>query len=143
MSDITLNTNLASEYYVLSMLYRLGINSYLTLGNKKSVDIIVDKKGKILTIDVKGLKGKSNFPINKDFLIAENHFFVFVSFLDQINNPSCIPEVYVVPSADLNKKWKETGNKSLVTKFANRYGVELKNLRKVRRNFRDKWSHIN
>ena len=28
------NTNLASEYYVLSMLYRLGVDAYLTLEHK-------------------------------------------------------------------------------------------------------------
>ena len=35
------NTNLASEFYVLSMLYRPGLDANLTLGNKKSVDIAV------------------------------------------------------------------------------------------------------
>ena len=35
------NTNLASEFYVLSMLHRFGCNASLTLGNKKSVDIVV------------------------------------------------------------------------------------------------------
>ncbi len=35
------NTNLASEFYVLSMLHRLGADASLTLGNKKAVDIIV------------------------------------------------------------------------------------------------------
>jgi len=29
------------------MLYRLGINAHLTLGNKKSVDIVVEKEDKI------------------------------------------------------------------------------------------------
>lgn len=51
------NTNLAAEFYVLSILYRLGINAHLTLGNKKSVDIVVEKEDKVITIDVKGLKG--------------------------------------------------------------------------------------
>lgn len=35
------NTNLASEFYILSMLHRLGADAMLTLGNKKSVDITV------------------------------------------------------------------------------------------------------
>ena len=35
------NTNLASEFYVLSMVHRLGVDASLTLGNKKAVDIIV------------------------------------------------------------------------------------------------------
>ncbi len=35
MSNKGHNTNLAAEFYILSMLYRLGINTHLTLGNKK------------------------------------------------------------------------------------------------------------
>ena len=33
--------------------------------------------------------------------VKEKHYYVFVSFLDKINDPSVLPEVYVVPSADL------------------------------------------
>jgi hypothetical protein len=36
----TYNTNLAAEFYVLSLLHRLGADAALTLGNKKAVDII-------------------------------------------------------------------------------------------------------
>ncbi len=43
------NTNLAAEFYVLSMLHRLGADANLTLGNKKSVDIaIVKDAGNVL-----------------------------------------------------------------------------------------------
>jgi hypothetical protein len=35
------NTNLASEFHVLSMLHRRGAEASLTVGNKKSVDIAV------------------------------------------------------------------------------------------------------
>lgn len=64
MSQKTQNTNLASEYYVLSMLYRLGVNAYMTQGNKKSVDILIKKGKKIITIDVKGLQGTTCFPVD-------------------------------------------------------------------------------
>ena len=50
------NTNLASEFYVLSMLHRVGLNATLTLGNRKSVDIVVTLRiGTAITIDVKGV----------------------------------------------------------------------------------------
>lgn len=39
MSEVKQNTNLASEYFILSCVYRVGANAYLTLKNKKSVDI--------------------------------------------------------------------------------------------------------
>ncbi len=71
------NTNLASEYYVLSTLYRLGFDAYITLGNKKSIDIILnlnDKKQ--ITIDVKGLQGTTLFPLDNidEALSKPNHF---------------------------------------------------------------------
>jgi hypothetical protein len=34
----TYNTNLAAEFYVLSILHRLGFDATMTLGNKKAVD---------------------------------------------------------------------------------------------------------
>ena len=38
------NTNMASEFYVLSMLHRIGVDAALTLGNKKAVDIFADNR---------------------------------------------------------------------------------------------------
>jgi hypothetical protein len=54
------DTNLASEFYVLSILYRLGLDANVTLGNKKSVDIsVVLGPGRAVTIDVKAVAGNS------------------------------------------------------------------------------------
>lgn len=36
-------TGMASEYYVLSLLNRVGAEAYLTLGNTKKSDILVKK----------------------------------------------------------------------------------------------------
>ena len=59
------NTNLASEYYVLAALYRQGFNAFITLGNKKGIDIIINQNDeKQITIDVKGLQGKTLFPLD-------------------------------------------------------------------------------
>ena len=35
------NTNLSSEYYVLSMLYRQGFDAYITLGNKNGIALFL------------------------------------------------------------------------------------------------------
>jgi hypothetical protein len=60
------NTNLASEFYVLSMLYRLGFDANLTLGNKKSVDIaVVLGPGRAITVDVKAVAGKMDWLMGK------------------------------------------------------------------------------
>jgi hypothetical protein len=93
------DTNLAAEFYVLSVLHRLGISATLTLGNKKSVDIVITHgAGKATTVDVKGLAGITNWPIDNIREGEDNHFIVFVSFLDKIGDPAVVPEVYVVPS---------------------------------------------
>jgi hypothetical protein len=44
MSEPPYNTNLAAEFYVLSVLHRLGTAATVTLGSKKSVDIAVVKE---------------------------------------------------------------------------------------------------
>jgi hypothetical protein len=93
------DTNLAAEFYVLSVLHRLGISATLTLGNKKSVDIVITHDaGQATTVDVKGLAGTTNWPIDNIKEGRDNHFIVFVTFLGRISDPSVLPEVYIVPS---------------------------------------------
>ena len=95
------STNLASEFYVLSVLHRLGANVALTLANKKAVDIIVAcGAGHSVTIDVKGSAGTTGWFVD-NATVQPNHFVVFVTYLNKISNPSVVPEVYVVPSNDL------------------------------------------
>ncbi len=117
MSTVKYNTNLASEYYVLSMLYRKGVNAYLTLGNKKSVDIVVEKNnGEILTIDVKGLAGKTCWPMDNFKKEQKNHFIVLVSFLNQISNHKIIPECWILPSLEARKLFyiNPKGNRQVI-----------------------------
>jgi hypothetical protein len=93
------NTNLAAEFYVLSMLHRLGADANLTLGNKKSVDIAVIRgEGDSVTIDVKGLEGKTGWPIDNIGPGNAKHFIAFVCFQGKIADPSIAPLVWVVPS---------------------------------------------
>lgn len=95
------NVNLAAEFYVLSTLHRLGAEATLTLGNKKSVDIVVVRTaGNVATVDVKGLAGKYSWPVD-NVSLKKNHFVVFVTFLGKIHDPTLLPEVYVVPSIAL------------------------------------------
>lgn len=102
MSEQTYNTNLAAEFFVLSSLHRLGLSATLTLGNKKSVDVVVVRgEGEAVTIDVKGLAGTSSWPGHFTRTPRENHFYVFVCYLSKIGEPEASPEVYVVPSRDI------------------------------------------
>lgn len=53
------NTNLASEFYVMSLLHRLGLEPILTVANKKSIDIFIQKEDSTYySIDVKSVAKK-------------------------------------------------------------------------------------
>jgi len=135
------DTNLAAEFHVLSILHRLGMNATLTLGNKKRVDIVIAlDAGRAITVDVKGLKGTTNWPIDNLKQADENHFIIFVTFLDKISDPSVVPEVYIVPS----KKVLEpvvVPSKSVVYEnpAKSRRVVPVRKARKLWREYRDNW----
>jgi len=127
------NTNLASEFYVLSMLHRFGWDASLTLGNKKSVDIVVVREsGDVVTIDVKGLAGKTAWPVDNVKKLDDKHFLVFVSFLGKINDHTVLPEVYVVPSKSLPPLVYHSPN-------GKRHVLNLHRMRKDGAEFRDAW----
>lgn len=102
MSKTGYNTNLAAEFHVLSTLHRLGLTANLTLGNKKSVDIVVVREaGDAVTIDAKGLAGKTGWPVDNVKVPRPDHYLVFVCYVGKISDPTVAPEVYVVPSEEL------------------------------------------
>lgn len=77
---VAYDTNLAAEFYVISCLHRIGLTANLTLGNKKGVDIVVVREaGDAVTVEVKGVAKKYDWPANN--LVAENpnrHFVALV-----------------------------------------------------------------
>ena len=122
------NTNLAAEYYVLSTLYRKGVEAYLTIGNKKAVDIVVRAKdGRTLSLDVKGLAGTTCWPID-NLEAAPDHYVVFVSFLNDIGNELRVPEVYVVPAQSIEREHLDYRNPK-----RNRHVVQLARMREAGR----------
>jgi len=94
------DTNLAPEFYILSMLHRLGAEPSLTLANKKAVDIYVaTSHDKFITIDVKGVAGAYDWPAsNIKEISRKDHFYVLVSYEGSIQDPTCTPSVWIIPS---------------------------------------------
>jgi len=134
----TLNSNMASEFLVMSTLYRLGLSPILTLGNKKDIDIIIHHQdGYTITIDVKGLKGITNWPIGTKEKLRrlkhlKNHFFVFVSYRNHFLMPSEAPEIYIVPVRDISllvHKWPRK----------NQYVVYRRELKQNAPKYQDNW----
>jgi hypothetical protein len=135
MAESKYNTNLASEYLVLSMMYRKGLDAYITLGNRKSVDIVVDFGTHMTTIDVKGIAGTTLWPMDNFSGNKPHHFIVLVSFLNKISNHSVSPEVYVVPSGDVASLLYHNPK-------GNRKGIQLSTVRKHAAKYSDRWDLI-
>lgn len=99
----TQNTNLASEFYVASQLLRLGYNVTITLGHTKEIDLIVaHPDGRMVTIDVKGLKNTTNWPL-KLKRKRKYHFYVLVTYHNKFGSLDYHPEVFVIPSLEIKK----------------------------------------
>lgn len=67
------NTNLASEYFIMGILCRTAKDAYLSLGNKKGVDIIVKTKlGTMCIVEVKGINKRNDwlFSNNKGEMVS-------------------------------------------------------------------------
>lgn len=129
------NTNLASEFFVLSMLYRKGLNAYLTLGNKKSIDIVVHQGDLLLTIDVKGIAGTTLWPLDNFSRISPAHFLVLVSFLNKMVHHEVLPEVYVLPSTKVTEHLYKNPGKT-------RQGIQLSEMRKNGGVYKDAWHYF-
>ena len=90
-------------------LFRFGYTVTITFGNTKEIDLIVaHPDGRTITIDVKGLKNKTNWPL-KPKLVSRNHFFVLVSYVNKFQDPAVQPEVFVVPSMQVKSVWRLVG----------------------------------
>jgi hypothetical protein len=116
------------------MLYRLGLDASLTLGNKKSVDIsVVLGPGRAITVDVKAVKAKM------DWLMGgvpdsprSNHFVVLVSYEGQFGNPSEPPRCWILRHSEILPLIKKAGGKGgmrylsrkqIVTEFESHEGA--------------------
>jgi hypothetical protein len=127
----TLNTNLASEFYVASQLLRLGHTVTLTIGHTKEIDLIVaHQDGRLITIDVKGLKNTTNWPLQPK-LADKTHFFVLVCYRNHFDDLSSTPEVFVIPSSDVGR---------LLTPWAGRPEVTAVAYRRIKdTKYKDHW----
>ena len=134
MGTLNQTTGMVSEFYVLSVLLRCGINANLTLGNQKKVDIIVNNKGVAMTIDVKGLKSSGDFIIgnymeSKD---DKNHFYIFV-YYSNFENVKENPELFVVPATEISAivKERESVNNVSIASLREKYSRDFSDAVKI------------
>ena len=91
---------LASKFYVLSVLHRLGADATMTFSHADNVDIMVAlESGKALTIDIKTLTGTTEWPVS-GFRARAGHFLAYVCY-PAAADASVPPSVYIVASEQL------------------------------------------
>lgn len=109
------NTGIASEYFVLSQLYRLGYEAYITLGNKKSVDIRVVHNNRAISLDVKAVQGYSSLIVN-NVSKSSTHYVVLLIYNNKFDDLSASPDVYVMSSLDMGTVTRKFGDQLRVFK---------------------------
>ena len=123
------NTGIASEYLILSKLYRLELEAYISQGNKKSVDIrVIRKDGTPISIDVKSVRGHSSLVVN-NVQPEKNHFLVFVIYNNKFDKLEIDPDIFIVPSEELKLIMKE-------------YKKEKRVMKGDLKAYKDKWEYI-
>lgn len=106
-ADTNYNTNLASEYLMMSLLCRAAKDAYLSLGNKKGVDIIVKtEKGAICIVEVKGVNKRNDWIIGNSgkLPVEPNLFYALICFNSSIEDLTTTADFWFIPSEKLNKK---------------------------------------
>lgn len=129
------NTALAAEYYVLSILHRLGMDAHLTLGSHKEVDIVIIlSKGRVKTVDVKGSATVDWFVhLDEDQKAKTHHYFVFVAYENNFSTLFYSPEIFIVPSAHLKRLVKRIGKQTV---------LRLTKLQALAPRYKDKWKYL-
>ena len=93
-------TGLAGELFVAAELLKRGIQTSITFGNAKAIDLLAynPDTGRSFTVQVKAIRKKNVFPIahNK---INRAHTYVFVV----LNKPGEAVQYFIVPGAILEE----------------------------------------
>ena len=119
-ADHNYNTNLASEYLMMSLLNRVGKEAYLSLGNKKGVDIIVKtQKGSICIVEVKGVDKRNDWIIGNHGKMpsSPNLLYALVCFHGKINDLNAVADFWMIPSLILAEKSEHKVSKNGKTVF--------------------------
>lgn len=92
-------TGMAGEFFVMEKLYRLGHQPALTMGNAKSIDILVrTATGKVREISVKAIRGGGKWGIDGDDVSRRANLIYVLLHYHDFEEPTAAPDVFVVPA---------------------------------------------
>ncbi len=131
-------TGMAGEFFVMERLFRLGHEPSLTLGNAKSIDIIVQTgSGHLRTISVKAAaSGGGKWGVDsRDLSTDTDLIFVFLRY-QKFADIRTDPEVWVMPAAEVQTRKRPWFDKWAV------YYSSRQNRPADLDEFRDRWDFI-
>jgi hypothetical protein len=107
-------TALAGELFVAAELLKRGLQTSVTFGNAKAIDLFAHNPvtGRNFNVQVKALRKTNYYPINHDCV---NSDFVYVFVL--LNEPGIPVQYFVVPGPILANKPERFGKSFLDIKF--------------------------
>lgn len=120
---------MAGEFFVAAELLKRGLQTSITFGNAKAIDLFTlnPRTGTCFTVQVKALRSKNYFPIKPD-RVAREHIYVFVL----LNKPGEAVRYFIVPG-------------SVLVTEAHRFGKDFQHRTfpgihpKVLKDFEDNW----
>lgn len=101
------NTGIASEFLVAGELARRGFNVTLTLGNTKAIDLLIEKDGRLIPIQVKGIQRRKSICWNISLGKIKDHALLYV--LVNLNADSLeTPECFILNEQEVKQHFKPT-----------------------------------
>ncbi len=101
------NTGIASEFLAAGELARRGYNVTLTLGNTKAIDLLIEKEGKLIPIQVKGIQRRASICWNISLSKIAGHSVIYI--LVNLNADSLeSPEYFILTEAEVKENYKPT-----------------------------------
>jgi len=105
------STHLAGEYFVAAELYRRGYHVGMTIGNAKAIDILAEKGGRNISIQVKAIRDKKSvgWPMMED-RVEEGIMYVFVL----LNDPETKPDYFIATGQEARSKVKQYETRGII-----------------------------
>jgi len=105
------STHLAGEYFVAAELYRLGYCVGMTIGNAKAIDILVEKRGRTVPIQVKAIRDKksSGWPMMKA-RVKKGVVYVFVL----LNKPGTKPDYFIATAREAREEVRQYETRGII-----------------------------
>jgi hypothetical protein len=130
-------TGMAGEFYVMERLFRLGHEPALTLGNAKSIDILVlTKNGVQKKISVKAVCGGGKWGVDNREVSTENNMIYVFLIYKNFEDVTTDPEVWIMPANEVEKRKKPWFEGSAI------YYSHKENTPKDLAEFKNAWHYI-